>query len=247
MLCLVLLGAGRAGAFDAVVIDAGHGGMDEGTAWYKVKEKETTLAVALRLEKLLKKNGIKCVLTRSTDVYLSLDERVEIANELPNSLLLSIHFNASPSTSASGFSTFYFPQSPASKFVARTIQEALDESHEAPNRGFRPHDYAVLVRTVGPAVLVECGFLSNRAEARQFASEKGQQWLAEALSLAIVRAKPVIIIDPPETAIAKCEADAKRLKEKERAARGPVAPAGAAKPATRAVPAKMAKPTPKGR
>jgi N-acetylmuramoyl-L-alanine amidase len=224
-LFLSLLAASTTNAFDTVVLDPGHGGIDEGTAWYRVKEKDTTLAVAHRLEKLLQNEGIKCVLTRRTDTYISLDDRVKIANRHPDSLLLSIHFDASSRTGASGFSTYYFSQSPSGRFVAQTIQEALDESHDTPNRGIGSQDYAVLVRTLGCAVLVECGFLSNKAEAGQFASAEGQQWLAEALLLGIVRAKPIIINDPPETQIAKCEVYAKRLEEKEHQRQAAVAPA----------------------
>ena len=209
------LGPSQTNAFNTVVIDPGHGGNDEGTAWYHVKEKDTALAVALRLAKLLEANHIPCVLTRTTDTYISLDERVNIANRHPRSLLVSIHFNGSSDSSASGSSSYYFSKSPSGKFVAQVIQEALDKSHITPNRGINAQDYAVLVRTVGCAVLVECGFLSNKAEAAQFASPEGQQRIAEALLLGIMRAKPVIIIDPPETEIAKCEVYAKRLEEKE--------------------------------
>ena len=220
-LFLSLLAASTTNAFDTVVLDPGHGGIDEGTAWNRVKEKDTTLAVALRLEKLLQNEGIKCVLTRRTDTYISLDDRVKIANRHPHSLLLSIHFDASSRTDAGGFSTYYFSQSPSGRFVAQTIQEALDESHDTPNRGIGSQDYAVLV---------ECGFLSNKAEAGQFASAEGQQWLAEALLLGIVRAKPIIINDPPETQIAKCEVYAKRLEEKEHQRQAAVAPAKSGTP-----------------
>ncbi len=224
-LLLWLVAASLTNAFDTVVIDPGHGGIDEGTAWHHVKEKDTTLAVALRLEELLQKNGIPCVMTRRTDTYLSLDERVKIANRLPHSLLLSIHFNGSSVATNAGFSAYYFSQSPSGMFVAQTIQEALDESHATPNRGIVSQNYAVLVRTVGSAVLVECGFLSNKDEATRFASAEGQQWLAEALALGMMRAKPIIINDPPETQIAKCEVYAKRLEEKEHPRKASVAPA----------------------
>ena len=217
-----VLAASQTNAFDTVVIDAGHGGNDEGTAWYHVQEKDTALAVALRLAKLLQENHIPCVLTRTTDTYISLDERVNIANRHPRSLLLSIHFNGSSDSSASGFSSYYFSKSPSGKFVAQVTQEALDELHTTPNRGINAQNYAVLVRTVGCAVLVECGFLSNKAEAAQFASAEGQQRIAEALSLGIMRAKPVIINDPPETEIAKCEVYAKHLEEKEHQRRASV-------------------------
>ncbi|MEO6742152.1 MAG: N-acetylmuramoyl-L-alanine amidase [Chthoniobacteraceae bacterium] len=229
---LLLVTASLAGAFETVVIDAGHGGIDEGTAWYHVKEKDTTLAVAQRLERVLHKHGIKSVLTRRTDAYVSLDERAEIANRHPHSLLVSIHFNGSSVTSSSGFSTYYFSKSPSGRFVAQTIQDALDESHATRNRGTSPQDYALLVRTVGCAVLVECGFLSNKAEATQFASPEGQQWLAEALALGVMRAKPVEISDPPETQLAKCDAYAKRLEEKERKRLPPIASAKPPTPST---------------
>jgi N-acetylmuramoyl-L-alanine amidase len=213
---LLLLMTTLSNAFDTVVIDPGHGGKDEGTAWYHVKEKDTTLAVALRLETLLEENGINCILTRRTDSYMSLDERAEIGNRHPHSLLVSIHFDGSRSASAAGFSTYYFSESPSGRFVAQIIQDALNESYSTRNLGIHSQNYAVLVRTLGCAVLVECGFLSNKAEAGQFASAEGQQWLAEALSLGILRAQPLIIDDPPETQIAKCEAYAKHLDEKER-------------------------------
>ena len=223
-----VLAAPRTSAFDTVVIDPGHGGNDEGTAWYHVKEKDTALAVALRLAKLLEAKHIPCVLTRTADTYISLDDRVSIANRHPRSLLVSIHFNGSSDSSASGFSSYYFSKSPSGKFVAQVIQHALDELHTTPNRGIISQNYAVLVRTVGCAVLVECGFLSNKAEAAQFASAEGQQRMAEALSQGIIRAKPVVIIDPPETEIAKCEVYAKRLEEKEHQRRASVV---SAKPA----------------
>jgi N-acetylmuramoyl-L-alanine amidase len=230
LLALVLLlpAAPVANAFDTVVIDPGHGGNDEGTAWYHVKEKDTTLAVARQLQKLLQKNGIQCILTRNDDAYLSLDERVEIANRQPNSLLVSIHFNGSSNSRAGGFSTHYFSESPSGKYVAQTIQEALAESHNTPNRGVAAQDYAVLVRTLGCAVLVECGFLSNKTEAGRFASTDGQQALAEVLALGIMRAKRVNISDPPETQMAKCEVYAKRLQEKERKHEAPASRAASA-------------------
>lgn len=124
-LFLSLLAASTTNAFDTVVLDPGHGGIDEGTAWYRVKEKDTTLAVAHRLEKLLQNEGIKCVLTRRTDTYISLDDRVKIANRHPDSLLLSIHFDASSRTGASGFSTYYFSQSPQAGSLLRPSRRRL--------------------------------------------------------------------------------------------------------------------------
>ena len=79
-------------------------------------------------------------------------------------------------------------------------------------------------------MLVECGFLSNKDESVQFASPEGQQWLAEALALGIMRAKPIIINDPPETQLAKCDAYAKRLEEKQHKSLAAAAPVKRATP-----------------
>lgn len=206
-------------AFDAVVIDPGHGGNDEGTAWYHVKEKDVALAVALRLGAILREKGVKCVLTRSADIYVSLDDRTDMANRQPHSLLVSIHFNGHPATDSSGFATYHFPQSPSGKAIAETVQESLGLMLGSRNRGIGSQNFATLVKTMCAAVLVECGFLSNKAEAMRFASPEGQQQLAEALALGIMRSKSVSTDEPPECDIAKCEAYEKNLEEKGRKAR----------------------------
>ena len=210
-------------AFDAVVIDPGHGGNDEGTAWYHVKEKDVALAVALRLGAILREKGVQCVLTRSTDTYVSLDERADRANRQPHSLLVSIHFNGHPATDSCGFATYHFSQSPSGKAVAETMQESLGLMLSSRNRGIGSQNYAMLVRTMCAAVLVECGFLSNKAEAMRFASPEGQQQLAEALALGIMRSKSVNTDEPPECDIAKCEASEKNIEEKVRKARASAA------------------------
>src|SRR6478736_1807146 len=94
-LLAVIMGACRVGAFETVVIDPGHGGNDEGTQWRHVSEKELTLSVAQRVEKILREKHVQTVMTRYCDSFVSLDERAEVANRYPESLLLSIHFNAS--------------------------------------------------------------------------------------------------------------------------------------------------------
>lgn len=91
-----------------VTIDAGHGGKDPGTLGENSKEKDVTLAVALRLGKEIKKNhpGVKVVFTRETDKFIPLDERSKIANDAKSDLFISIHCNSSPSAAAKGVETF---------------------------------------------------------------------------------------------------------------------------------------------
>jgi len=198
--------AGGIGAFETVVIDPGHGGNDEGTEWRQVSEKELTLSVARRLERILRARNIDTALTRHSDCYVSLEERAEIANRFPDSLLLSIHFNGSRLQEISGFEVYSFRESPSSRAIAGSIQQAFIESLPSRDRGIRDdQDYAVLVRSAGSAVLVECGFISNKTEAARLSSPEGQQALAEALALGIMRIKPLINTDPPEADLVKCE------------------------------------------
>ena len=200
----------RVAAFEVVVVDPGHGGTDEGTKWYHTAEKELTLAVAQRLVMLLRWKGIPVAQTRWSDTYVALDDRVAVANRWPNSLLVSIHFNASGRGTPSGFQTYHFPASPSGRIIAQSIHRALGEGLPGRDRGILKKDYAVLVRANDCAVLVECGFISNRAEAARYRTPEGQQALAEALARGIMRAKPLINHDPPECEEAKCVIFAKK-------------------------------------
>ena len=214
---LALLGVSSVSqAFETVVIDPGHGGNDEGTSWHHVNEKDVTLGVARKLERILREKKIQTALTRHTDTYVSLDERAAVANLYHHSLLVSIHFNGSSAQNIGGFETYYFSESPTGRFIAEAIQDSLEESLPTRNRGVGSQNFAVLVRTVDCAVLVECGFLSNRFEAARFASPEGQEDLARALADAIIKMKPLINFDPPETELAKCSVYEKRFEEKEK-------------------------------
>jgi N-acetylmuramoyl-L-alanine amidase len=104
-----------------VVIDAGHGGHDPGAHGNGVTESELTLDVALRLGKLLEKQpGVEVVMTRSTDVFIPLEERTAIANRENADLFLSIHANASRNSKARGVETYFlnFASNPEAEAVA---------------------------------------------------------------------------------------------------------------------------------
>ncbi|MEI6536139.1 MAG: N-acetylmuramoyl-L-alanine amidase, partial [Verrucomicrobiaceae bacterium] len=149
-------------AFETVVIDPGHGGGDEGTDWHHTQEKTVTLSIAKRLENILHDAGIHTVMTRRYDHYVSLDERTDMANRHPNSLMLSIHLNGASTQSTTGFEIYHFAPSPSGQFIAEAITEAFVEKSLGRNRGTHTQDYAVLVRTNDLSVLVECGFISNK-------------------------------------------------------------------------------------
>ncbi|RBP37751.1 N-acetylmuramoyl-L-alanine amidase [Roseimicrobium gellanilyticum] len=183
---LVLLLATRSFAA-VVVIDAGHGGSDRGTRWNGLSEKNLTLDVAKRVETILKRNGVTTVMTRRTDRAVALESRAAIANRYRNSLFVSIHFNSTRLTAIKGIETYY--RSDRGRKVAYTIQQSLISKVSANNRGIKRGNYAVLKHTRGTAVLVECGFISNKAEASRCGSAAHRQKLAEAIARGILRSR----------------------------------------------------------
>lgn len=173
-------------AYNVIVIDPGHGGADRGTYWNGRTEKILTLDVAKRVETILRDEGVTTVMTRRSDKTVSLDDRAHMANRFPKSLLVSIHFNASHDRSINGYETFY--RSDSGKVVAQSIQKSLSKSLSSHNRGATNNNFAVLTRTKGVAVLIECAFISNKTEAARCGETAWRQKLAAAIARGILRA-----------------------------------------------------------
>ncbi|TLD71454.1 N-acetylmuramoyl-L-alanine amidase [Phragmitibacter flavus] len=176
-----------ASAFSVVVIDPGHGGSDPGTRWHGLVEKNLALDVAKRVDEILRGEGVPTVMTRRTDRTVSLDARAGMANRFANSLLVSIHFNANRIQGISGYETFY--RSAKGKTIALTLQKAMGEKIKGRNRGVKNYDFAVLTRTKGPAVLIECAFISNRTEANRVQTAAHRQALALGIANGIIRSR----------------------------------------------------------
>src|SRR5438132_14127806 len=120
--------------FTTVVVDAGHGGKDNGAyRTYGGAEKTATLDVARRLELKLRESQLKTVMTRSSDVFISLDERVAIENKQKNAIFVSIHFNDSRRRGIHGFETYYHSANAAE--LANRIQGKLMTITRSANRG----------------------------------------------------------------------------------------------------------------
>src|SRR5216110_506915 len=149
--------------FKTVVVDAGHGGKDSGA--YRRSgppEKIVTLDVAERLERKLRESQLKTVMTRSSDVFIPLDQRVSIENAQKNAIFVSIHFNDSRRRGIHGVETYY--HSGASFDLVNSIQGKLMTIPHSKNGGVHTANFRVLRLATCPAVLVECGYLSNRSE-----------------------------------------------------------------------------------
>jgi len=172
------------GSGPTVVIDAGHGGFDRGgIPRQQVAEKTMTLDVALRLQSILEKSGYRVVMTRDRDVFVPLPNRVAIANSYPNAIFVCIHFNSATRSGANGIETYFYSRD--SLALASAIHYNLIGNTPTPNRGVRRRGYFVLRRTRIPAVLVECGFLTNPTEARNSQSTSYRQNLAENIARGI--------------------------------------------------------------
>ncbi len=174
--------------FTTVVVDAGHGGSDSG-AYRRTgpPEKIVTLDVARRLDRKLRESQLRTVMTRSADEFISLDRRVAIGKGEKNSVFVSVHFNDSSRRGIRGFETYY--HAPFAAGLAEQIQRKLMTMPGAVNRGVKHANYRVLRNAPYPAVLVECGFLSNRREGSEAGSMAYREQLADKIAEAIVEAR----------------------------------------------------------
>ena len=146
-----------------VVIDAGHGGHDRGgIPSQKIPEKTMTLDVAQRLKDLLSANGYRVVMTRDSDVFVPLATRVAIANSYRDAIFVCIHFNSAKRVGADGIETYFYGRD--SLPLASAVHYFVAGGAPTTNRGVRRRGYYVLRKTKIPAVLVECGFLTNPSE-----------------------------------------------------------------------------------
>lgn len=172
-----------------LVVDAGHGGNDQGAAGRRSLEKDINLKVARRVCKRIRKKckGVEVIQTRPDDEFVTLDDRAGMANFFGADLFISIHSNSAQGW-AEGTETFIHPSACGgrSERMAQLIEQEYVK-HGRKSRGVKTANFAVLRGTRMPAVLTELGFISNRREERFMKSRKGQKRLARSISDAFVR------------------------------------------------------------
>ena len=192
------------------VLDAGHGGHDVGTKMNGFYEKNINLRIVKELQTLLKKNkpGIKLVLTRQDDRFLSLEERCNIANRNKADLFVSVHVNFAPhNLLLQGTETFYAnPKASVSTVQKSTIARNIDRSElvawlmqyqyrqggRVADRGAKRSNYYVCLNTNMPSVLTEVGFMSNQAEEQYMKSDLGIKQLATCIYNALAEYHAVL-------------------------------------------------------
>lgn len=182
-----------------IVLDAGHGGRDDGCSGRTtdVRESDINLAIVKKLEKQLKAFGFNVVLTRkgkeglyqeNVDNYKrsDMEKRAEIILASNADLVVSVHQNSFPSQHLRGAQAFYNPDSPESEFFAKSIQKQfiklLPHARKAANFG----DYYMLKIVKVPTVIVECGYLTNAEEERLLQNAIYQDRIAYAILCGIV-------------------------------------------------------------
>ncbi|HCB65432.1 MAG TPA: hypothetical protein DEP43_05650 [Ruminococcaceae bacterium] len=187
-----------------VIIDAGHGGMDGGAIGIDGQiEKEINLSIALKLDTMLQAYGFQTILTRNSDVSIhsadaktvrqqktsDLKNRLKLLEDTESGILISIHQNQYSKSSAHGTQVFYGRNCAQSKELAEMLQKTITGYLQPDNtREIKQatKDIYILYQATKPAVMVECGFLSNREEAARLTDEEYQDQIAFSICMALM-------------------------------------------------------------
>jgi N-acetylmuramoyl-L-alanine amidase len=173
-----------------VVVDAGHGGQDSGARapGGGALEKDLNLAMALELAAQLSRNGADVILTRSSDTFLPLRERSEIANRAKASFFISVHVNSNQvANSRSGTMVFHHKTDPVGQLLADCIQREIGKVSGLPNLGtwsdgrIYASGFAVLRYATMPAVLLELGFINHGSDLRRIRTDDFRKKVASAV------------------------------------------------------------------
>jgi N-acetylmuramoyl-L-alanine amidase len=192
-------------SYPTVIIDAGHGGEDGGAIGKNgAYEKDINLEISKKIKAKLDALCIPCVLTRSTDILLydrntdyegkkkklDLLARKEFAEKYGNAIFISIHQNSYPKEQYSGFQVYYSPNDDTSVLLAnlleKSVSEALPDTRCRPSKVGTSSIY-LLDKLQCPAILVECGFISNTHECIRLCNEEYQNRLCEAIVEGVIQ------------------------------------------------------------
>ncbi len=169
----------------AVVIDAGHGGYDHGAIYGGYNEKDITLSLAHKLAGYLEAAGIKSLMVRNDDRFISLAERVEVSNSIDPKLFVSVHVNAlATNPNMEGLQTYYY--SPSGLELANVVHKQLLKDVGMPDQRVRKAGFWVIKYTQVPSILLELGFMTNVEERKKLTKDSYQNDLAKAVARGII-------------------------------------------------------------
>lgn len=171
-----------------IFIDPGHGGNDVGTVnnYYNDSyEKQIAFEISTKIvDKLSNYSNVDIVVSRFEDRYISLENRVKHANDVDADYFIAIHLNADPNTEETyGIETYYSESNKkeidGSDELAKKIQNNIIEVTKTKDRGVKKSDFMVTKFTKMPAVLIECGFLTNKNEQEKIMTQMYQEKIAQ--------------------------------------------------------------------
>jgi N-acetylmuramoyl-L-alanine amidase len=167
-----------------IVVDAGHGGRDVGATRNGIYEKDIVLAMSKQLGRILQQMGYSVIYTRTEDIELDLEPRVDIAESARASAFVSVHANAldAKASQVNGVETYHAPGASLGKSLAEFVHAQILASTGANDRGVRSARFHVILKTSMPAVLVETGFITNPSEAAKLVDSAYQLRMAEAIA-----------------------------------------------------------------
>ncbi len=171
-----------------IALDAGHGGSASGAYYEKTAEKDLTLSMTLKLERILRALGYQTVLTRWGDTYMDLYERAEIANEAGADIFVSVHCNAAEKNpDFQGLYVYHYPGSQVGAALAQSIQTAACDFTGAVDREIDKANFVVLRETTMPAVLVETGFMTCHEELERLKDPAYQTKMALGMAQGVIQ------------------------------------------------------------
>jgi N-acetylmuramoyl-L-alanine amidase len=163
-------------------LDPGHGGKDSGALGNGLQEKDIALSVTLKVGEMLKRHNVEVLYSRTTDVFLELSERTNLANKANADIFVSIHCNAAENVDGKGIETFSYPNSSKGIALAKCIQDSILQSKVYTlNRGIKTANFAVLRQSNMPSALVELAFITNIDDSKILKDKQ------EELALAVAR------------------------------------------------------------
>lgn len=185
-----------------VWLDAGHGGKDPGACANGLKEKDITLAITLKIGKILERHGVKVCYSRTTDKYLSLTERAELSNKNNADAFVSIHTNSFTNPSARGLEIWTSRGQTKGDILATYVgQELIKAFPDVPFRKDmsdgdldKESNFTVLVKTKAPACLCELGFISNKEDNKLQTGKQDE--FAEAIAKGILSYLGIKYVEP---------------------------------------------------
>ena len=192
-----------------VVLDAGHGGEDPGAiGMNNVYEKDINLDITFMIGEILSERGFAVVYTRLEDKLLYSEEenikgfrkisdlknRCKVAAEYPEAVFVSIHMNSYQNSKYSGLQVYYSENNEESRILASNIQSSVkSEIQNANNRTIKNGEGMYILENINnPAVLIECGFLTNADECKKLSEKEYQKQLSLAIVCGIIKYKELI-------------------------------------------------------